>query len=127
VSARPKPSSRINTNWIPTRMATNAASYNPRQYTNWFFLRQRLRTLAFLGYLWYSLLTIVPVGVETGPVSGQPPAVSSEIKDAINDSAKAEATGSHVSGQDAGSKVGTAEAATGEKKVKSEKECMHQS
>jgi len=65
------------------------------------------------------------VGEETGPVSGPPPAISSEIKDAIKDSAQSEATGSHVPGQDAGSKVGTSEAAGGEKKVKSEKECTH--
>ncbi|KAF4637032.1 hypothetical protein G7Y89_g1050 [Cudoniella acicularis] len=63
-----------------------------------------------------------PIGEETGPVSGNPPPVSSEVKAAVAESAKSSATGSHVPGQDAGSKVGTADAAEGEKKVKTEKE-----
>lgn len=63
------------------------------------------------------------MGEETGPVSGKPPAVSNETKAALSDAAKSSTTGSHLAGQDAGSKVGTAEAAGEEKKVKSEKEC----
>lgn len=62
------------------------------------------------------------VGEETGPVSGNPPALSSETKAAVANSAKSSAIGSHVPGQDAGSKIGTAEASIGEGKVKSEKE-----
>jgi len=80
-------------------------------------------TVEYVKYV----LTFLLVGKETGPVSGPPPAVSSEIKDAITDSTQAEPTGSHVSGQDTGSKAGTSEAAGGEKKVKSEKERMHES
>ena len=49
--------------------------------------------------------------------------LSNETKDAVKHAASSSTTGSHVPGQDAGSKVGTAEAGTGEKKVKSEKEC----
>lgn len=64
------------------------------------------------------------VGEETGPVSGKPPALSNETKDAVKDAASSSLTGSHVPGQDAGSKVGTAESGAGEKKVKSEKERM---
>jgi valyl-tRNA synthetase len=67
------------------------------------------------------LLSIV--GEETGPVSGKPPALSNETKDAVKDAASSSPIGSHVPGQDAGSKVGTAQAGEGEKKVKSEKEC----
>ncbi|KAL3424874.1 Valine-tRNA ligase, mitochondrial [Phlyctema vagabunda] len=63
-----------------------------------------------------------PIGEETGPVSGKPPAVSNDIKAAIADAANSDVTGSHTAGQDAGSKVGTAAAGDGEKKVKSEKE-----
>jgi valyl-tRNA synthetase len=63
------------------------------------------------------------VGEETGPVSGNPPALSNETKDAIADAAKSDPTGSHIPGEDAGSKVRTAAAANGEKKLKSEKEC----
>jgi valyl-tRNA synthetase len=62
------------------------------------------------------------VGEETGPVSGNPPAVSKETKAALADAAKSSPTGSHVPGQDADSKVETTGAADGEKKVKSEKE-----
>ena len=40
----------------------------------------------------------------------------------MKSAASSSPTGSHVPGQDAGSKVGTAEAGAGEKKVKSEKE-----
>ncbi|RDW73974.1 Valyl-tRNA synthetase [Coleophoma crateriformis] len=61
-----------------------------------------------------------PIGEETGPVSGKPPAVSSETKAALAAATKADPLGAHTSGQDAGSKVGTAGA--GEPKVKSEKE-----
>ncbi|KAE8447460.1 Valine--tRNA ligase, mitochondrial [Mollisiaceae sp. DMI_Dod_QoI] len=63
-----------------------------------------------------------PIGEETGPVSGKPPPLSNETKSALNDATNSSATGSHVTGQDAGSKVGTAQAVEGEKKVKSEKE-----
>jgi valyl-tRNA synthetase len=56
-------------------------------------------------------------------VSGKPPALLSETKAAVTGAAQSDPTGSHVPGQDAGSKVGTAVAADGEKKVKSEKEC----
>ncbi|KAG9245985.1 hypothetical protein BJ878DRAFT_581630 [Calycina marina] len=59
-----------------------------------------------------------PLGKETGPISGPPPAVSSKITADIQESAQSEATGSHVPGQDAGSKVGTAEATGGEEKNK---------
>lgn len=63
-----------------------------------------------------------PIGDETGPVSGKPPPLSNETKAAVSEAAKSSPTGSHVPGQDAGSKVGTAGAGEGEKKVKSEKE-----
>ncbi|KUJ22727.1 valyl-tRNA synthetase-like protein [Mollisia scopiformis] len=63
-----------------------------------------------------------PIGEETGPVSGAPPPVSNETKAALKDATNSSATGSHTPGQDAGSKVGTAEAGEREKKVKSEKE-----
>lgn len=55
-------------------------------------------------------------------MSGAPPPVSNETKNALKDATNSSATGSHTPGQDAGSKVGTAEAGEGEKKVKSEKE-----
>jgi hypothetical protein len=45
-----------------------------------------------------------------------------ETKAALADAAKSSPTGSHVPGQDAGSKAGTTGPAEGEKKVKSEKE-----
>jgi valyl-tRNA synthetase len=64
------------------------------------------------------------VGVETGPASGKPPAVSNDVKAALNEAASSSVTGQHASGKDAGSKVGTAEAVDGETKVKSEKERM---
>lgn len=63
-----------------------------------------------------------PAGIETGPVSGPPPPVSQEVKSAISEAASSSPLGSHVPGKDAGSKVGTAEAADAEPKVKSEKE-----
>ena len=63
------------------------------------------------------------MGEETGPVSGKPFTLSSEPKATIADAAKSGPTGSHVPGQDAGSKIGTAAAADGDKKAKSEKEC----
>jgi len=63
-----------------------------------------------------------PIGEETGPVSGNPPPVSNETKTALKNATNSSATGSHTPGQDAGSKVGTAQAVEGEKKVKSEKE-----
>ncbi|TAQ85760.1 hypothetical protein B7494_g5903 [Chlorociboria aeruginascens] len=63
-----------------------------------------------------------PIGEETGPVSGRPPPVSDETKSTLADAAQSDTIGAHVPGQDAGSKVGTAEAHEGEKKVKSEKE-----
>jgi valyl-tRNA synthetase len=66
-------------------------------------------------------LTVL-VGEETGPVSGPPPPLSKETKTALADSAKADPTGAHVPGKDAGSKAGIAQPADGEKKVKSEKE-----
>jgi hypothetical protein len=64
------------------------------------------------------------VGEKTGPVTGLPPPVSDETKAALADATNASPTRSHVPGQDAGSKAGTPQAAEGEKKVKSEKECM---
>jgi valyl-tRNA synthetase len=67
------------------------------------------------------------VGEETGPVSGKPPALSNETKAAVAGAAQSDPIGSHVPGQDAGSKVGTAAAAEGDKKVKSEKECTNSS
>ncbi|KAF8866576.1 valyl-tRNA synthetase-like protein [Acephala macrosclerotiorum] len=63
-----------------------------------------------------------PISEETGPVSGNPPPVPNETKAALKDATNSSATGSHTPGQDAGSKVGTAQTADGEKKVKSEKE-----
>ncbi|KAL5320915.1 hypothetical protein ACEPPN_011725 [Leptodophora sp. 'Broadleaf-Isolate-01'] len=60
-----------------------------------------------------------PIGEETGPVSGKPLPVSDETKAALADATNSSPIGTHVAGQDAGSKVGTAEAGT---KVKSEKE-----
>jgi valyl-tRNA synthetase len=68
------------------------------------------------------LLSIV--GEETGPVSGKPPVLSNETKAAVKDATSSSPTGSHVPGQDASSKAGTAAADASEKKVKSEKECM---
>ena len=65
------------------------------------------------------------VGEQTGPVTGKPPSVSNETKAALIEAAKTSAIGQHAPGKDTGSKVGTAEAADGEKKVKSEKECTH--
>jgi valyl-tRNA synthetase len=54
--------------------------------------------------------------------------VSDETKAALADAAKSNtAMGQHTVGKDAGSKVGTAEAGEGEKKVKSEKERMEAS
>lgn len=49
-------------------------------------------------------------------MSGPPPPLSSEAKSAVAEAATSSATGSHVPGQDDGTKV------EGEKKVKSEKE-----
>lgn len=63
-----------------------------------------------------------PAGIETGPVSGPPPPVSKEVKSAISEATSSSPLGSHVPGKDAGSKVGSAEVAEGEPKVKSEKE-----
>ncbi|KAI9053487.1 hypothetical protein LZ554_002442 [Drepanopeziza brunnea f. sp. 'monogermtubi'] len=60
-----------------------------------------------------------PIGEETGPVSGQPPPLSNETKAALAEATNSSPTGTHAAGQDAGSKVRTAEA---EPKVKSEKE-----
>jgi valyl-tRNA synthetase len=56
-------------------------------------------------------------------VSGKPPALSNDTKAAVAGAAQSDPTGSHVPRQDAGSKVGSAAAAEGDKKVKSEKEC----
>lgn len=64
------------------------------------------------------------VGEQTGAVSSKPPAVSDETKAALRDAAQSSIDGSHVSGQDAGSTIGTAAAEEGGKKVKSEKERM---
>lgn len=61
-----------------------------------------------------------PIGEETGPITGKPPSVPSETVAALKNAANDEATGSHESGQDAGSKVDTSE--SGGKKVKTEKE-----
>lgn len=63
------------------------------------------------------------VGVETGPVSGNPPPISNETKAAIQDAAKASATGSHVPGESGGANVTSADANDTGRKVKSEKEC----
>jgi valyl-tRNA synthetase len=57
-------------------------------------------------------------------VTGKPPPLSEETKEALTIAAQSSSMGQHASGKDAGSKVGTAEAADGEKKVKSEKERM---
>ena len=92
-------------------MATNAASYNPSK--NWTMANTQGHTDT---KPWI-------VGAETGPVSGDPPALSTETKAAVAGAAESDPTGSHVPGQDAGSKVGTVAAADGEKKVKTEKEC----
>ena len=53
--------------------------------------------------------------------------MSGETKEAISNAAQSNSIGQHASGNDAGSKVGTTEAADGEKKVKSEKERMETS
>lgn len=55
------------------------------------------------------------VGEQAGPVTGNPPPVSSEAAAASNSAAQS---------GDAGSKTATSEAGAGEKKVKSEKERM---
>lgn len=55
-------------------------------------------------------------GEKTGPVSGQPPSLSSDAKDAILGASQQDATGQHAPGKDAGTDM------IGEKKVKSEKE-----
>ena len=60
-------------------------------------------------------------------MTGQPPPLSDETKEAIANAAQSSAVGQHAPGKDAGSKVGTTEAADGEKKVKSEKERMDSS
>lgn len=49
--------------------------------------------------------------------------MSDETKAALADATNSSILGSHASGQDAGSKIGTPQAADGEKKVKTEKEC----
>jgi valyl-tRNA synthetase len=64
------------------------------------------------------------VGEQTGPVTGKPPPRLGETKEAISNTAQSSSIGQHASGKNAGSKVGTTEAADGEKKVKSEKERM---
>lgn len=79
-------------------MATNAASYNPSE-------KPKTNN--------DKIVLTIAVGEETGPVSGKPPPLSNETKAAVADAAESSATGSHVPGQDGG-----------EKKVKSEKECM---
>lgn len=60
------------------------------------------------------------VGEETGPATGQPPAVSNETKAALANAAESSATGSHVPGKNAAPVAGE-----GEQKVKSEKERMN--
>jgi len=50
--------------------------------------------------------------------------LSGETKEAIINATQSSSTSQHASEKDAGSKVGTAEAADSEKKVKSEKERM---
>lgn len=92
-------------------MATNAASYNPS-----------INIIGLFGVACADILLSL-VGEEAGPVSGKPPALSNETKAAVKEAASSSPTGSHVPGQDAGSKVETGQAGTGEKKVKSEKEC----
>ena len=57
-------------------------------------------------------------------MSGNPPALSKETKATVAGAAQSDSIGSHGPGQDVGNKVGTAAAADGENKVKSEKECM---
>ncbi len=84
----------------------------------------RIYLITHFGRFSNTLLPIV--GEETGPVSGKAPAVSNETKAAVTKAADSSPIGSHVAGQDAGSKVGT-QVGHGEKKVKSEKERMHTS
>ena len=45
-----------------------------------------------------------PAGVKTGPISGQPPPVSSDTITAISESSKQDALGQHEGGQDGGDK-----------------------
>lgn len=72
------------------------------------------------NYLEILLIPIASVGEPTGPVSGNPPPLSTETKTALTEATNSSAAaGTHAAGQDAGSKVGTAEAG---RKVKSEKE-----
>lgn len=68
-----------------------------------------------------SILTgFVTAGAKTGPVTAQPPLVSSETTAALLEAAKQDPTGQHQGGKDGGDK------AEG-KKVKSEKERMNPS
>lgn len=57
-------------------------------------------------------------------MTGKPPPSSEETIEALTSAAQSSSMGQHASGKDASSKVGIAEAANGEKKVKSEKERM---
>jgi len=93
-------------------MATNSGSSNPSKYL--------LRVLLSSEKTDHR----ATVGEQAGPVTGNPPAVSSETAAALNSAAQTGAMGTHASAKDAGSKIDTSEAGAGEKKVKSEKERM---
>ena len=57
-----------------------------------------------------------PAGTKTGPITGQPPQVSSEATAALIGAQKEDPLGQHAGGQDGGDEDGG-------KKIKSEKEC----
>lgn len=105
---------RINCTLSQVRMATNAASYNPSEEMSF----------QILSHLHRNTNDLPLVGEETGPVTGNPPPLSGETKEAITNATQSSSMGQHASGKDAGSKVGTTEAIEGEKKAKSEKERM---
>jgi valyl-tRNA synthetase len=62
------------------------------------------------------------VGEETGPVPGNLPSISTETKVAVAKAAQSSPIGSHVPGQDAGSKVGSNVAVDEEEELKNGKE-----
>lgn len=83
-------------------MALNAASHNPSTCQN---------SLPFIP-----ANQTKPAGERTGPITGQPPQVMSEVTAALIGAQKKDPLGQHIGGQDGGDE-------DGEKKIKSEKEC----
>ena len=63
-----------------------------------------------------NLISLTLAGEKTGPISGQPPPVSSETTSALLGAEKKDPLGQHAGGQDGVDKEAG-------KKVKSEKEC----